>query len=313
MTRIFVFEYLTGLATTDADAPAELYAQGLAMRDAVAADLVRARRFDVSVAAGAEVPGAPLPASTVRPRPGEAAAAFVARQAARHELCWIIAPESDAILATMRGAVDEARWIGCSLAAIEVATSKRATLLTLAAAGLATPLAFDHAERTHRWVVKPDDGAGALDTRVHATLDAARADLAQRRAAATLEAWVDGDPLSLSLLCGHDGVELLSVNRQHVSTDPLGMVHFNGVTHGAVAMDGAGALVLQRFAERIHAALPGLRGFVGVDLVWHRAAGPVVIEVNPRVTSAYAGLSARLRRNLAADVVAAHAEELAHA
>ena len=54
-------------------------------------------------------------------------------------------------------------------------------------------------------------------------------------------------------------------------------------------------------------ALPGLRGFVGVDLVWHAERGPVAIEVNPRVTCAYVGLSDELDRNLAAEILAAHA------
>jgi predicted ATP-grasp superfamily ATP-dependent carboligase len=50
-------------------------------------------------------------------------------------------------------------------------------------------------------------------------------------------------------------------------------------------------------------ALPGLRGFVGIDLIWNEERGPVLIEVNPRVTTAYVGLSRRLGRNLAADVL----------
>ena len=49
--------------------------------------------------------------------------------------------------------------------------------------------------------------------------------------------------------------------------------------------------------------MPGLRGFVGIDLVWHEERGPVVIEVNPRVTCAYVGLSAALGRNLAAELL----------
>ena len=64
------------------------------------------------------------------------------------------------------------------------------------------------------------------------------------------------------------------------------------------------AAVLQALAVRVATALPGLRGFVGIDLVWNERDGPVVIEVNPRVTCAYCGLSALLQRNLAADVLA---------
>ena len=72
--------------------------------------------------------------------------------------------------------------------------------------------------------------------------------------------------------------------------------------------DGRGAL-LAALARRVGRAMPGLRGFVGIDLVWHAQRGPVLIEVNPRVTCAYVGLSQALGRNLAADVIGAHAQE----
>ena len=38
-----------------------------------------------------------------------------------------------------------------------------------------------------------------------------------------------------------------------------------------------------------------------------------VLEVNPRLTSAYVGLSARLGRNLAAEILADFIEEACHA
>jgi predicted ATP-grasp superfamily ATP-dependent carboligase len=47
--------------------------------------------------------------------------------------------------------------------------------------------------------------------------------------------------------------------------------------------------------------------------VWNERDGPVVIEVNPRVTCAYVGLSAILQRNLAAEILAAHAGASARA
>ena len=55
---------------------------------------------------------------------------------------------------------------------------------------------------------------------------------------------------------------------------------------------------------RACAALPGLRGYVGVDLVL-TDAGPVVIEVNPRLTTAYLGVRAVLDENVAAMALAA--------
>jgi hypothetical protein len=62
---------------------------------------------------------------------------------------------------------------------------------------------------------------------------------------------------------------------------------------------------LARRMAALSLALAEDSGFVGIDLVWHARLGPVVIEINPRLTCAYAGLSAALGRNLAAEIVTA--------
>ena len=75
------------------------------------------------------------------------------------------------------------------------------------------------------------------------------------------------------------------------------VVGFYGVDIDRIGRDSQQGRVLDALAQQVAASLPGLRGFVGIDVVWHASRGPVVIEVNPRATVAYAGLSARLRRN----------------
>jgi predicted ATP-grasp superfamily ATP-dependent carboligase len=51
-------------------------------------------------------------------------------------------------------------------------------------------------------------------------------------------------------------------------------------------------------------AIPGLAGYVGVDLIL-TPGGPLVVELNPRLTTSYLGLRAATRRNLAAAAIAA--------
>jgi len=53
---------------------------------------------------------------------------------------------------------------------------------------------------------------------------------------------------------------------------------------------------LASLARSVAAALPGLSGLYGVDVVM-AASGPVVVEVNPRLTTAYAGLREALDLN----------------
>lgn len=304
MARVFVFEYLTagGLDREDAATAATLLPMGLAMRDAMVHDLLRAGGVQVSAAGCAAAPPPPEGARSCLPPAGVAMADWVAWQAARHDAVWLVAPETDGLLARLQQAVPAAQWLGCSADAIALAGRKRATLARLAAAGVKTPLAF--AAQATRWVVKPDDGAGAVATQVHGSLAAAHAAQCQApRGSVTLEPWVEGEALSLSLLCGAQGTELLSINRQHIEVDAQGRVAYGGVSSAAVALDDERGAPLAAMATQVGQAIPGLRGFVGIDLVWHPLQGPVLIEVNPRVTCAYVGLSARLGRNLAAEVL----------
>jgi predicted ATP-grasp superfamily ATP-dependent carboligase len=317
MTRVFVYEFLSAGGGGDA----ALRDAGVAMRDAIVGDLLQLPGVTVGVASDDDaLTLAASPAlHVVQPARDEPAPAFVRRQAAAHDLTWVVAPETAGVLAALQAAVEPARWVGSSAAAIATASSKRATLQALAAAGVATPL--DRPDERDRWIVKPDDGAGTVDTRRHSSRAAALTDAdARRRAghAATVEPWVDGEALSVTMRVDAAGVEALAFNRQRIGIDADGRLHDDGVDVDALRREGdARVPPLAALAARVAAAIPGLRGVVGFDLVWHPVRGPVVIEVNPRVTCAYVGLSQRLGRNVAAEVlrshVSMHRPELDHA
>jgi predicted ATP-grasp superfamily ATP-dependent carboligase len=317
--RLWVGEYLSGDGQGAArELPADLLAAGVQMRDALVDDLLQWRAtaplLDVLVtyAQGPDAPShARCASQALAPEAGEAALSFLPRAAQWHDLAWLVAPESDGMLEALARAVGPKRWIGCTPQAIALAGSKRATLARLAEKGIYTPLALEG--EASAWVVKPDDGAGTIDTCRHPTRGAAEADLAERLARgapATIEPWVDGEALSLSLLC-RDGVaaELLSINRQRIEVDGKGLLSDAGVLAASVALDDPRAAALESLAQAVVLAVPGLRGFVGIDLVWHARLGPVAIEINPRLTCAYPGLSAVLGRNLAAEIVTAHLED----
>lgn len=334
MMRILVYEFVSAGGLTDADphAEAELLPAGRSMRDAMLDDLLSWGGCEVTVADSAAAPlvldvsHTGRTARTVRAAPRQDAAVFIAEQMAAHDLAWIVAPESDGLLARCQAVVGAARWLGCDAAALRVAGSKHHTLVALQAAGATTPLDFEAAPDTARWVVKPDDGAGAVATLTFTDRAAAQINAMQRRAAGetvTLEPWVAGEAMSLSLLVSPvtatcegrpstASVELLSVNRQDIVLTAKGDVRFDGVHIGEAHPSDPRLPALQRLAEQTLQALPGLCGFVGIDLVWHATRGPVAIEVNPRVSCAYVGQSRRLGRNLAAEIVTAHPLSSAH-
>lgn len=268
--RVFVAEYLSDLVQESLDPG--LRAQGAAMRDAVLADLGRQPGVQIVRAA---------------PEPGEDAFALVRRQLPGCDAVWLIAPETDDLLGRFSDLVPPAQWLGCDSASIRLTASKARTTAWLHAANVLTPRTFDDDTAVRAWVVKPDDGVGASEARRHTRRADAEADLAQRPGA-VLEPWVEGPAMSLSLVCdGEGGAQLLSVNRQLIDIADDGAL----IEHGVEALGLADATpALRRLAQQVARSLPGLFGLAGIDYVAHPARGPVLIEVNPRVTSAYAGL-----------------------
>jgi predicted ATP-grasp superfamily ATP-dependent carboligase len=308
--RVFLFEYLSASRGGHSDAAAaELRAEGIAMRDALMTDLVAVPGLHLRVASERPDESCKAPAETVCSLAGETMPEFIARQALLHDLVWVVAPETAGVLEALHRVVPVHQWIGCTGEAIRLASSKRATLARLHSHGIATPLDFLADASVQHWVVKPDDGAGSLQTHRHVDRAAAMSDRLQREdrgEPAVIEPWVDGDAMSLSLLAHDERAELLAVNRQRLSIDAGGSVSLVDLDIAVSDITAADRAALEQMARAVCAAIPGLSGWVGVDLVWHAGRGPVVIEVNPRVTSACVGMSTALGRNLAAEILAAH-------
>jgi tyramine---L-glutamate ligase len=285
--RVVVIEFVTALGplppSVSRQDAAALAAAGAAMRDALLQDLQALNGIEVE----APVCAANQPFTD-----------FVREQAAQHDAAWIIAPESDGWLARLHEMVGPRRWIGCSAQAIAVASSKRRCREWLHRHGIPTPLDIA-AGADQRWVVKPDDGAGCTDTRLHATLAAALADEASRPNTLR-EPHVEGEPLSITVWAEDADVRTLACNRQHVRADESGLLFDHGVDTAALDREADPRRpALHAIGRLVARALPGLQGVFGVDLVWHPQRGAVVIEVNPRLTCAYVGLSAAVGRNVA--------------
>jgi len=147
-------------------------------------------------------------------------------------------------------------------------------------------------------VVKPWRGAGcggvglARDAAEFAQAVAlARAEGAGRL---LLQPFLRGVAASVSLIGDGSRAFALAVNAQHIRVGlPFA---YDG---GATPLEHPQAAQAVECALAAYRALPGLVGYVGVDLVLTEA-GPVVTDVNPRLTTAYLGVRAALDVNVAA-------------
>lgn len=310
--RIFVLEYVTGGGWREIAAPGSLIAEGAMMLRALTRDLARLPALDVVVACDPAL-GLDAPDATAVPVAAADPWGSWRRIAGRCDLVWPIAPETDGVLEeTVRlGTAAGCEVLASRAPALAVARSKRASADWLAARGIpvvaTAPLALPPPVAAERWVVKPDDGAGAVDTLLvagRAALERLRREAAGRHL--VVQPFVAGEALSLSLLAQGGAAWLLSCNRQEVSVVDGRFSYRGGTVGGAEVRRPA----LATLAQRIAAALPDLWGYVGVDLI-DGPAGPVVLEINPRLTTSYIGLADSIGLNPAALVLALRERALA--
>lgn len=218
----------------------------------------------------------------------------------RADAVWPIAPETDGILERLSALVLECERIllGSRPDAVRIAASKAATARHLQDRGVPmvpTRLADQGLPPSATgWVVKPEDGAGCGDTRLF--LDGRELErwlaAGRRNGGYVVQPYVPGIPASLSLLCREGDVCVLACNRQLIELEDDVFRYRGSIVNEIWDRDGA----LRAIARAVAEALPGLWGHVGLDLVL-TDKGPVVMEVNPRLTTSYAGLPAALGMN----------------
>jgi len=327
--KVFVFDPIAAGVTSARPLPGTLRRQGEMLFQALQADLGALSGIEVlttaspGLAAGAadamEIDAAQAPAgrhadggtqpvmpsgrevplpqssqlSSLPPEAHRFGAQFAAGLQAA-DAVWPLASESDGVLEQLsRGILRGKRiLLGSAPGAVEVVASKLKLARVLAEEGVAAVATYSpHAALpgdSGPWVVKPDDGAGCLDTRLFSDRAAAlawiRANAADRY---VLQPFVAGKLGSLSLICCDGTARVLACNQERMAMRDNRFHFLGSVVNGLSDGDGT----LARLAQQVAAAIPSLWGYVGVDFVL-TAHGAMVLDVNPRLTAAYAGLHA---------------------
>jgi predicted ATP-grasp superfamily ATP-dependent carboligase len=300
--KVFAYEHFSGGGLAGEPLPPSLAREGDLMLTCLAGELAEVPDLEVLVTRDPRLPRL-AGGATLYPAEGEPPAGLFARGLAEAGMVWPTAPEGGGVLERLAAATLAAgrTLLGCRPEAVRVAASKYATARALAARGIPVVPTYRRGDPLRGmpgpWVVKPDDGAGCEGLELLPDRAAASGRLADRNELVA-QPWIEGQALSLSLLCGLSGVLLLSCNRQvvraHQERVELQAILVNDV------IDHGGRFA--RLADGIGSAIPGLQGYVGVDLVLG-PDGPVVLEVNPRLTTSYCGLRPALGCNTAAMVL----------
>lgn len=304
--RIFVFEYVTGGGFTGQPIVAELTREGDMMLGALVRDLLELPDVHISTTRDTRLDTLDLDITVWPVSNRDQLLRAWSDEVSDADAVWPIAPETDGILEFLSGWVEMAgrMLLNSRPNAVEIAGSKLATAQRLAVRDV--PVV--HTRRVGEmlptgndcWVLKPDRGVGCIGARLirgQQMLAEAIADLPSFEDW-VLQPYVPGQAASLSLFVSGGRVELLGCNVQRMVMNDDRFLLLGCEVNGLVGDRGA----YERLGRDVIAALPGLWGYVGIDLVI-TVDGPVVLEVNPRLTTSYIGLSQSLGLNVAALVV----------
>lgn len=329
--KLLLLEYITAGGFSGMPLPTSLLHEGTLMRNALWSDFSALENIEIVTTCDARLDLPKLNLSNHH----------VAHTIADHSLSeimqiWrnliedcdavlVIAPETDGVLETLMKMVEESavKNLGCTRAAVQIASNKYDTYRLLKSAGILTIptyavhefLVSDFRQNLafkNGCVIKPVDGAGCEDTLYFNDDMALRAWLLSKaskdlktQAKSIIQPYQIGTPASLSILCKHGKALLLSCNQQMIEFTSSDMKHSkmtgNDVLQnqdGHASMHYKGCFVnglnehqqaFATLAKDIAAALPGLNGYIGVDVILNHD-DIYVVEINPRITTSYIAL-----------------------
>jgi tyramine---L-glutamate ligase len=307
--RLLIYEWTCASISGAGPAREALRAEGQAMLAAVLEDFNRIEGVAATTLLAPDVLSR-FPAHQVHLADGGNEERVFRRLAREADYTLVIAPECQDLLGTWCRWVQEAggRLLGPDPEAVHLTGDKLALSRHWRKRDVLTPESHltaanaPWARMSYPAVWKPRKGAGSQRTfLLWSPADAAlAAEVVRNEDQEEERIWqplVPGQAASVAFLIGPEQLVPLLPAAQHLSTD--GRFRYLGGEAPLPAERGARAVKL---AERAVRTVPGLRGYVGVDLVLGEAddgSQDQVLEINPRLTTSYLGLRSLAQANLA--------------
>ena len=220
---------------------------------------------------------------------------------------YVIAPESDQVLEKLVELIESSRGtsLNCEIDAIKRVSNKMTTYEALRRRGVKAPetVLLDIHEKTgnirrlikelgYPLVFKPLDGvscSGLSLVKDEGGIAAAVKKVARESLSNyfIVQKLIKGKGASVCVISTGDKALAVTLNKQLVTLAPPN--EESRYSGGVVPFDHSLEEEALKTAQRVAESIRGLKGYVGVDMVLTREE-PVVMEVNPRLTTSYIGL-----------------------
>jgi predicted ATP-grasp superfamily ATP-dependent carboligase len=300
----FLFEFITGGGLSGRDLPESLLNEGKIMLQTLLKELHQAGELKVSMSRDIRIDSfddnteqylvAALALEEVLPK-----------WIKMSDVAWLIAPETGNALYFLAELFSEYGniYIGSKPDTIKICTSKLLTTNLLAKADISVietkRINEPVVASSTGWIVKPDDGVGSencffikSENELSEIIDK------YKDTNMIMQPYLEGLSLSMSLLVFDNQVRLLACNKQYIE-----------IIEGSVTLTAIGVnecLLYQdkmlALAQKIVTTISGFAGYIGVDLILSDNK-LFVVDINPRFTTAYAGISESLGCNVTAKIL----------
>ena len=309
--KLLIYEHASAGGYAEGSVSPSMLSEGFGMlRSAVSCFKAAGHNVTVVLADGLSKLNPPLNTDCVLPVSNFKEAQDTIRKACgKVDAALVVAPETGGVLQSLVELVEQTgvASLNCKSAVIRAVSNKADLYEKLKAKGIIIPetisLSFSDDLSNIKSAIKgkfsfpvlfkPVEGEGCSGISIASSetqIDAAIAKVKSQSQCGRflVQEYLTGHAASVSLLSTGEKALPLSLNEQKVTlATPDGDSSYDG---GVVPFEHPFWLEALDVAQQVADCFCGLRGYFGVDVVLS-ADGPVVVDVNPRLTTSFVGLS----------------------
>ncbi len=297
--NILIFEYITGGGMVGQSLPAALVKEGEVMLKAIACDFSDISDVQVSILRDYRLLSSDRDMVEYVVTEERNYRDIIESIEEEIDALIIIAPECNGVLENLCNEYSDRNFILLNSAteSVELTSDKLKTHAYLSENNIAQIPTFEIHDidciESEKIIVKPVDGVGCEN--IYLATKKTNFDKLLSSAEEynyIVQPYIQGKNASLSLLCWDGECRILSANAQTIN-----------VNDECLSLQGCVVNALERdeflqFSMNLIKAIPGLKGYVGIDIIITEDE-ILLVEINPRLTTSYAGLKSACGLNVA--------------